>query len=217
VEVVRLQSSGQPKSVARAARAVRRRLDKAERFDAAVMAWSEDCSLQEVGALSGIALHPGNVREHAARLRELARNKRPLSRMYEALEELVGSRSAAVQALPGPEPAVPVFVAGGNGGVASLNLYTLCRGVNVVGALDPSGLPAPYSANNTLVDWWAPGTVTIRRVEGGYNITGGTDAQVRDKQLCRRGRHHAAPGTALGTISATSVACPLAAAAALRP
>jgi hypothetical protein len=81
------------------------------------------------------------------------------------------------------EDRIAVYLAGGNSGPDTLNLNTLAIRTYNVGATDQKGEHEPYSANNSLINRWAQGTYAVRKLPGGYDISGHGKPDVLDSEV----------------------------------
>jgi hypothetical protein len=78
---------------------------------------------------------------------------------------------------------IQVYIAGGNNGPQELNKFTLAEGSINVGASDAQGNREGYSANSPFINRWAQGTYAVRKVQGGFDISGHGEADVLDSEV----------------------------------
>jgi Subtilase family len=78
---------------------------------------------------------------------------------------------------------IPVYIAAGNNGPKSLNINSLAEGSINVSATDKHGNRESYCTDNPFVNRWEQGTYPIRKVPGGFDITGYGKADVLDQEV----------------------------------
>ncbi len=117
------------------------------------MAGIENLTAENIGEKRAEVLEAFREKYRELGLRDI-RNSRDLSPDKVAIKRTVELAEVAEQL---QAKGVEVVIAAGNDGPGHLNLYNLVPGTTNVGALDESGNPFAWSANNSLVNRWAPG------------------------------------------------------------
>lgn len=89
----------------------------------------------------------------------------------------------AIQAIEAVAKFCPVYIAGGNDSEQSLNTLTLAEGARIIGALDTQGKNTYFTATHGLIKRFVTGVFPVRKVEGGFDITGSGRKEIADEEV----------------------------------
>lgn len=190
-----------------------RRLDEGERLDAVNLSMGSvyDIELMTLQTMSEVTQVPLS-KENAHRKQGEVRNQLFNLAQQPRQEERQAYYASYVPLIKGIERltkrGVPVYVPGGNQ-PDEVNPFGFARGAIQVGAKDKDGQVSPFSANHGMVQRYARGTFSARRVEGGYDLTGNGQAEVSFAEVSSQGRG-GNPDQKPLEISGTSFAAPIA-------
>ncbi len=120
---------------------------------------------------------PTNIHTMTDELRREIDGQRP--HYYQVLSSMLGQLQQLIQ----QAPELGIFTGAGNDGTKEYNTMSLIDGVTTVGALDLTGQKPSYTGDNTLVSSFEQGDYLVRRVAGGYDITGDDTPEFMDEEI----------------------------------
>ena len=154
-------------------------LQSDKKYDAVNISKSSDISYKELSKLVGKRITPKNISAN----KEFVKQKLFKSNYPEVgyIEEINKNLESLIKS------GTKVYIASGNKGKKSLNLYTLADGVEVVGALKDNGKRANFSTINSLVKRHEKGVFKVKKAvdsEGkkGFDFTQNNAPDVLEQQ-----------------------------------
>lgn len=166
-------------------------------IDGVNLSQSSDKSIQIniLAAATGLKLDHKNIKEHRPAIRDMIKKwaTTPDPKTLTPIQKDLAKSWQVIESIEQvTEKNIPVYIAAGNEGQDSLNLYSFAKGTTTVGALTARGGRTQYSANHAMVDKTDQGTFNVVPISQdgrviGYDLTGDNKADISARSLSGQG------------------------------
>ena len=155
-------------------------IEKGKKFDAINLSFGFAARYNVLSKKLGFTITPENIADNAQKVRnmmEKADNQLmiqclPAKKIAEVLEKMDKITSKGTK----------IYIAAGNSSDKSLNLLTLANNIVSVGGVNKKRGFVVYSDRNTLVNRYENGEVLSKSVDGGFDFTGDSKADVKKEE-----------------------------------
>ncbi|MEI8388677.1 MAG: S8 family serine peptidase [bacterium] len=153
---------------------------RGEKIDAVNLSMGESVRINNLAKVTGLPLTKENLSQYKNEIRKWFKNNKlpEIKSCNDRMESIEKITSGGI----------PFYVAAGNEGVNSVNLYSFAKGVTTVGALkEDRKTKTGYTVDNSLVSQWEQGDYPIDEVKDkngkliGYDINGDKKSEILAK------------------------------------